>query len=278
MLNFILPWLDYFDSKSEPENYYRLFTSFCWICMVAMAIGISDIVRYVLGPLPAPVCSVQQFAKSSVKTTITMMYNAISLTRYIMIFHLKNPTAVKDEFWSLFITLWIIAACALTNFVYEFLPGLQDLSYYTCSGLDTAQDLELPRKKEGFALLFSLIFQILVNSRISLLKLSEKAPMLQNCTPLKLNSADFQLKLVFDKQAFMKMTAIVWSMLFFVMFYILRSKLKSFTVEEINIYPNYLYLYGIQLISFQLFGLLMLVTMYIKKDKMMTTLYNALRE
>jgi hypothetical protein len=49
-------------------------------------------------------------------------------------------------------------------------------------------------------------------------------------------------------------------------------------LEELNLYPNYLYVYTLQLISFQLFGFVQLILFYAKNKKMTTTLYNALTE
>ncbi len=44
---------------------------------------------------------------------IVLFYDAITLSRYIFIFWLKNPTAVEDSFWSLFINIWIVTGCTI---------------------------------------------------------------------------------------------------------------------------------------------------------------------
>jgi len=73
--------------------------------MVCVAIGLLDIFCYSAGPLPQMMCQFQLFLRSIIKAMIVLFYDAITLSKYIFIFWLKNPTAVKDNFWSLFINI-----------------------------------------------------------------------------------------------------------------------------------------------------------------------------
>ncbi len=41
--------------------------------------------------------------------------NYIMIVRYISVFHLKNPGAIKDDFWCLFLNLWTVAATFILN-------------------------------------------------------------------------------------------------------------------------------------------------------------------
>jgi hypothetical protein len=63
------------------------------------------------------------------------------LARYCFIFWLKNPLAVDDDFWSLFVSIWIVMASAIINFAHWFLPGPRQLPYYLCADLDPTSDL-----------------------------------------------------------------------------------------------------------------------------------------
>ena len=67
-------------------------------------------------------------------TEFIMFIDALALTRYIYIFHLKNPLAFQDEFWHLFINIWMICAntliqCATMPFEFQGLPA-----YLACRG------------------------------------------------------------------------------------------------------------------------------------------------
>jgi hypothetical protein len=58
------------------------------------------------------------------------------LDRYVIIFWLKNPSIINDDFWSFFLTLWIGMASFTTEFTRYFLPGKQAFAYYLCTGTD----------------------------------------------------------------------------------------------------------------------------------------------
>lgn len=67
-------------------------------------------------------------------TEFFMLVNVLSITRYIFIFLLKNPAAFQDNFWHLFINLWMIGANTLiqsTTMPFEF----KELPFYlACCG------------------------------------------------------------------------------------------------------------------------------------------------
>ena len=51
-----------------------------------------------------------------------MLFNAIMILNYIFIFGMKNPGSLKDDFWMLFILLWMITFKAVFNTVrYSFI-------------------------------------------------------------------------------------------------------------------------------------------------------------
>ncbi len=77
----------------------------------------------------------------------------------------------------------------------------------------------------------------------------------------------------FEKETIINCSAIFWAFCFTLLFFSLNRKVNSFTIDELNIYPNFLYLYVLQFISFQLFGFLMMVTLYAKNKKMTETLF-----
>jgi len=85
----------------------------------------SDILRYFYGPLPQPVCFVKTTLNSSIVLQIGLFITAIVFTKYIFIFHLKNPTAIDDKFWTLYITLWIRMLAYLCIITSTLMPGNQ---------------------------------------------------------------------------------------------------------------------------------------------------------
>lgn len=63
-------------------------------------------VRYLTGPFPAILCQVEHISKNVLLQHSVIVANCILVIRYIFTFHLKNPTAVQDDFWTVFINLW----------------------------------------------------------------------------------------------------------------------------------------------------------------------------
>jgi hypothetical protein len=54
--------------------------------------------------------------------------------RYLYVFYLKNPHEFKDDFWHLFINLWVISVSFVSQFTFVQLPGKQPMNYYLCIG------------------------------------------------------------------------------------------------------------------------------------------------
>jgi len=70
--------------------------------------------------------------------------------RYIFIFHKKSAGFLHDDFWCLFINIWMIFAMLLINGSNWFLPGIYPPPYEICSC--TSQDYSQPRKFEDTAM------------------------------------------------------------------------------------------------------------------------------
>ena len=115
-------WFEHFGSDNWRTLVIRLFTSLCWTGMANNLIGFADTVRYSIGQYPQMVCHVQQFLRKIVKDEILMFYNAMTLSRYALIFWLKNPAAVDDDFWNIFINIWITIACTVMRLFIVLCP------------------------------------------------------------------------------------------------------------------------------------------------------------
>ena len=357
-------WYERFGSDNYRTLINRLFSSLCWSGIVALLIGWTDVGRHIIGPFPDVPCYFQIVMKDSIKTAILLFFDAIALSRYIFIYWMKNPTALNDDFWNLFVNLWIILGSILINITFAMMPGPRTLAFHICAGSDPSQvptlitisnwvllvvvihqltkvgqfwrcklvmnvssnllqkfqecylkvycrifvdtkllqrifsgdkmfslgiisclmrlffkDLMLPKKKEGFILLVSLIIQTVVNGRIFVTKRMKEIKSCIKCfkdTASAAESPNWSLNV--DKDALITATAIFWGFVFIVAFFGLNYKINNFSSADINLDPNYLYIYTLQLLSFQLFGLFMLTIMYIRNTKMYTTLYNAFRD
>ena len=93
-----------------------------------------------------------------------LFYDAITVSLYIFIFWLKNPTAVEDSFWNLFINIWIVTGCTIYATVYSLMPSRQVPYFYICSGIEPSDDTGLPEKPDWIIFICSIAIQVILNA------------------------------------------------------------------------------------------------------------------
>jgi hypothetical protein len=81
------------------------------------------LVAYTVGPQPYNLCLFQLMFINFIKTEILILLDFIKLSRYIFIFHLKNPAAVPDKYWARLLALWTFGFSVIFNYVIYILPG-----------------------------------------------------------------------------------------------------------------------------------------------------------
>jgi hypothetical protein len=86
--------------------------------------------------------------------------------RYVIIFWLKNPAVINDDFWGLFLTMWVTLASVFIDFSRYFLPGKHAFAYYVCTGVDLAVDAGLPNKPTSFLEIATIVFNVILIARI----------------------------------------------------------------------------------------------------------------
>ena len=62
--------------------------------------------RYVFGPFPPTVCQIEYLVRNILIHKMVFVLICTLTTRYIYIVHSKNPTAIQDDFWHLFLEIW----------------------------------------------------------------------------------------------------------------------------------------------------------------------------
>ena len=130
-------WYERYGTDNHRTLMNKLLCSVCWNVIFANLVIFSDIFRYIVGPYSVHFCFIQVLLKVMMKTMLLLFMDAIILVRYILIFWLKNPASVNNEFWSSFLNLWIPGFAMILDSVRYFLPGKQSFSYYTCAGIDS---------------------------------------------------------------------------------------------------------------------------------------------
>ena len=110
---------------------------YCWAVLEFLAfVQLPETIRYIYGPLPEIVCHMQYIIRHSILTVFLMLKDASVMTRYAFIFWLKNPVAFNDEFWSLFLWLWIHGMAILFQGSAYFLATYPPVQVFICAGTD----------------------------------------------------------------------------------------------------------------------------------------------
>ena len=70
-----------------------------------------------------------------------LLADSVAIIRYVMIFSLKNPAAINDHFWKVFINIWVYTFAFVTQIIYVMSPGHWNVNFYVCSGMQPFQVL-----------------------------------------------------------------------------------------------------------------------------------------
>ena len=82
--------------------------------MIMVLIAMADPVMYFIRPFPQWICILQLILRGAVLFALVLLINAIVIARYILIFWMKNPLSFQDDFWCIFVNLWIIVCRSLS--------------------------------------------------------------------------------------------------------------------------------------------------------------------
>ena len=121
-------------------------------------------------PQPELWCYTVELLRKQLTTQFFLFLNAITITRYVYIFCLKNPAAFKDDFLCMVINASSILFSCLFEFTRTFLPGRQGIGFYACTGQDPTNDMKLRVRFSGVVEMTSVLIHAFVYTKISILK------------------------------------------------------------------------------------------------------------
>ena len=78
------------------------------LLILCFSIKPMTIFRYVVGPNSYTFCQFEYLLKNVMSMKVPMYISFVSVLRYIFISHSKNPTAIQDDFWALFLEIWTL--------------------------------------------------------------------------------------------------------------------------------------------------------------------------
>ena len=117
-------WYAYYTSNNYKTLVHKISTAIAWTTFLMIPlIEVVDVMGLLAGPLPELYCLFAIIFKNTVKVIILIFGDFFIVARYTLIFHLKNPLAIKDNFFIVFICLWNVMFSCIYNFVFFVLPG-----------------------------------------------------------------------------------------------------------------------------------------------------------
>ena len=269
VLSYGVIWFERFGNDHKRTLMNKLVSSLCWFLMEWYLVGQTIcLIRHFIGPLPPIICAFQQIQKTSVKFQLLLCFDAMQITRYIFIFHLKNPSAVKDDFWSVFITSWILGFSNLYSFKLFFVDGLKPLSYYTCIDTDQMISLNGYQRSYGIIEITTLLIHIVIQCRIVYHKRNNSMP---NQLSVMSNSS-------FSSNTISSFTTRIFSIIGLCAYTLITFKVNSMHLSEVEVYPNYIYVQIYNLILSNIVGFMLTAVYYVTHPQMTRCLLQNIRD
>jgi len=234
-----------------------------------------DVVRYVTGPFDSYFCHFQFISKAAIRSMMVLHFDLMFISRYILILWLKNPIAVKDKFWGLFLGLWVTFASIIIDFTRYSLPGKEAFAYYICTGIDSTPDKDLPNKPTSFIELSSIIIVTVIMIRILYHK-KKHSQVSQQIHPNIISKINDLAHI--EQSTIADMTLLFILLWVFVLYVMVLIRLRISTPEEINAYPNYLFIYLYQIIFPQSMAFIGGISYYLRHPPLRIAVYREIKE
>ncbi len=255
-LVYFIIWFEKYGSDQKRTFLNKMVSSLCWTCIEWFAIIQSiDTIRYFSGPLPESICLFQLHFRFAIFCQLMIIFDVIAVGRYVFIFHLKNPAAFHDDFWSRFINIWILISCACTQIYMAKLPGCSTVYYYLCTGRNPVLDQHIARQEHTYvSILFivTAILHIFIGLKIHLYKKSAISQTTKTVASKYQKSQENLANLAINAFLVLSLLLIV----------LLSGKLNRMGAKDYNCHPNYLYEYFFRMASPHLFCFFVVVLHY----------------
>ena len=231
-----------------------------------------DLSRYIIGPLPTSLCTLNLFLKNVVGLQIVLFFNASIAIKFISIFCLKNPTGLQDDFWTCFVNQVVVAFSFIGQFVSDFLPSEEPLIFFICTGkIKQNVDTYTPPSKNMFSRIitnFTLLAYIIYCIIIYTYKLKHKVK----------NSNRSVLLISLEKDSLSDLSSNIGYFVLIASYAALVRTFNSFTIESVNEFPFYLLVYLIQLGMANLCVFIQCFSYYLRHQDLRVTVYREIKE
>jgi len=250
----------------ERDNHNRtlinqLVSSLMW-CAVFWNVVMQPVtfIRYTIGPIDSIIfCGIETVLRNVLCMHALLLFDSIILVQYLFLFHLKNPTAVQDDFWKFLLNIWIFSACLLLQCVYMILPGKNPINFYMCVGKYPVRFQNIPVKM-NISFWFLAMLSGFIHLYVGLFKIKYNQKNKANVDTKSLFNFTSNIVGTFTLLAFTLVTTIL---------------VNSKEPDDLDTFPNYLLLYILHHFTTQFNLIVICITFYTSKalrTKFMTDL------
>ena len=229
---------------------------------------------YFASPLNSPTfCKIYLIIHNIGAYHCLMLLDAMLIVKFIFVHFLKNPTAVQDDFWNLFLNMWVFGFQIITQTVIHTLPGKNPIRISTCIGKVPQQYINVPFKN-NWPLFIVLILSILSHIGFFLFEQYLKHFGSNKLKDIETSQIQIAASKNVNMHSFFAMTV---AMLVLVGGTFTSFKMTAMHPTEIDIFPNYLFIYFQDLFISTFSVLSFLLTYLYKHDNVRKIVWRELK-
>ena len=235
-----------------------------------------SLIRYSFGPMPVQMCRLEYISKNSVILSLLALSDFVIIIRYIFVFKAKNPTAIQDEFWLCFLSMWATGMSVLSQLTLLIFPGKEPMMFHLCVGNMSKSLINVPVKKNmplTIFGLFTVICHTIIHIKLHKHKRNSNDQIgvgythsIQNML-LQKSKQENMFNLIVNAVAFMVLTVASF----------LPNVINGIVPTIIDTYPNYLLVYFNQHVVFSFAWSLICLIYFNKKPFFFSSLKRDLK-
>ena len=187
--------------------------------------------RSVFGPLPVSLCHVNSILRNALPMHGLQLLDAILIVKYVFLFRMKNPTALQDDFWKMFLNIWTGSLTLISQAIQVMTPGPLSPNLFVCIGRYPNECLNCDPKK-NYPVLFILSASVLIYSIVGLRFFHYKYITRQEHGP----RIGFQIQL--NKDTLVSFSTNGLFVTLFLTCYMVLRKVNVLPLESLNDFPN----------------------------------------
>jgi len=273
-------WYERFGTDNRRTLMNKIVSLLCCNAAFSMTVNFFiDFSTYFLGPLNHHLCFFFQVFRNVIVLNSLLFLDALIITKYVLIFWLKNPASVKDDFWAFFIGLTIVLLSVVFNFSVLFLPQKFSLYYYACADLDPMADQHLKKANnmqiEVFA---SFILHLVINIRIRIFKAKHSITVVPTSSLAIGTSAKAMTHAKNESQSLSDSASNLCIAMWGTFYIFLQRKVNGFSLNEANSYPNYLFMFAYHFICPSTTHFLIASLYYVRHAPLRKTIWSEIKD